>query len=147
MILPMKTPRYPFTIDPAGEAALVGMHCDGLIRCRTMPFDMLDALVRACSDIRENVIAVLSHNRQFRDAVPAYPQCVECAHCDGFAGVCDVHVVASRDGTDIEFCSAFYDAGDPSAPALVLVGDQLDQFIAKATTILAAVPDPTRSPR
>lgn len=66
------------------------------------------------------------------------PDSVECMHFEAFAGVCDVHVVASRDGAALEFCAAFYDAGDNSAPAFVLVGDQLDEFVRKGRAVLLA---------
>lgn len=134
----MQAPRYPFTIDREGDAALISMRCDGFIRCRTMPLHFLDALVRACNRIRTHLIAALAHDERFKATVPAYPRFVECMHFDALAGVCDVHVVASRNGAAIEFCAAFYDAGDNSVPAFVLVGDQIDEFVHKGRAILLA---------
>lgn len=134
----MQAPRYPFTIDREGDAALISMQCDGFICCRTMPLNVLDALVRACNRIRTHLVAVLGHDERFKATVPAYPRFVECMHFDAFAGVCDVHVVASRDGGVLEFCAAFYDAGDNSAPAFVLVGDQLDDFVRKGRAAAVA---------
>lgn len=134
----MNAPRYPFTIDRDGDSAMISMQCDGFIRCRTMPLSLLDALVRACNRIRTHLVAVLVHDTAFRATVPPYPGCVECMRFDALAGVCDVHVVASRDGASIDFCTAFYDAGDQSAPAFVLVGDQLDEFVRKGRSVLRA---------
>lgn len=134
----MNAPRYPFTIDRAGDAALVSMHCDGSIRCRTMPLHLLDALVRAANRVRTDLVTVLAHDDRFKATVPQYPAYVECMHFDAFADVCDVRVVASRDGTTIEFCAAFYDVGDQSAPAFILVGDQLDEFVQKGRAILTS---------
>lgn len=137
-ICPMNAPRYPFTIDRAGDSALVSMHCDGFIRCRTMPLYLLEALVRASNRIRADLVAVLDCDDRFKATVPQYPAFVECMRFDAFAGVCDVRVVASRDGATIEFCAAFYDVGDQSAPAFILVGDQLDEFVRKGRAILTS---------
>jgi hypothetical protein len=136
IISPVNAPRYPFTIDRDGDSALISMHCDGFVRCRTMPLYLLGALVRACNQIRTHLVSVLACDERFTATVPPYPSFVDCMHFDAFAGVCDVHVVASRDGALIEFCAAFFDAGDRSAPAFVLVGDQLDEFVRKGQLIL-----------
>lgn len=140
----MQAPRYPFTIDRTDDAAIVCMNYDGLVRCRTMPLYILDALVRACEQVRSELLPGLLRDSAFCDAVPAYPRCSGCLHFRGLAGVCDVEIVASRDESTIEFCSAFYDVGDEEAPAIVLVSEQLDDFIrtAKAVLIAAAAKGP-----
>lgn len=132
----MNPPRYPFTIDRDGDSALISMQCDGFVRCRSMPLSLLDALVRACNRVRTHLVGVLAHDERFKATVPPYPHFVACMRFDAFAGVCDVHVVASRNGATIEFCTAFYDTGGDSAPAFVLVGDQLDDFVRKGRAIL-----------
>lgn len=132
----MNAPRYPFTIDLDGDSALISMQCDGVIRCRSVPLYLLDALVRACNRVRTHLVGVLAHDERFKATVPPYPRFAECMHFDAFGGVCDVHVVASRDNEAIEFCTAFYDTGDYSAPAFVLVGDQLDDFVRKRRAVL-----------
>ena len=134
----MKVPRHPVTIERTNDSAIICMRCDGLIRCRTMPFYILDALVRACGEVRTQLVSRLLADRAFREAVPPYPQFKHCLLFHELAGVCSVQVVASCDGTDIEFCCAFYDLDNPSAPAVVLVSEQLDDFIHDATQVLIA---------
>jgi hypothetical protein len=53
-------------------------------------------------------------------------------------GACDIQLLASRTDTgDTEFSVAFYDAGTQQAPALLLVEEQIDEFIAIARSITA----------
>jgi hypothetical protein len=53
-------------------------------------------------------------------------------------------VVASKTDTGaVEFAAAFYDDGDDSAPALLLIDDQIEQFIDQAEAALAAPADPS----
>lgn len=134
----MKAPRYPFTIDRTDDTAIVGMNYDGFVRCRAMPFCILDALVRACEQVRSELLPRLRRDRAFCEAIPEYPRCSACLRFHGLAGVCDVEIVASRDEAAIEFCSALYDLDDEQAPAIVLVGEQLDDFIREARSVLIA---------
>ena len=134
----MKAPRYPFTIQRFGDTAVVSMNYDGFVRCRSMPLYILDALLRACEQVRSELLSRLLRDSAFCDAIPEYPRCSACLRFHGLAGVCDVEIVASRDGAAIEFCSAFYDLNDDEAPAIVLVAEQLHDFIREARHVLIA---------
>ena len=133
----MNATRFQFSVDRDGDSVLVAMDCEGLVRCRTMPVEGLAALIDACEQIRDNVIVALKNDDEFKATVPPYPECCCVAEHKSFHGICDVSVVASKAGKAVEFCCAFYDPGDETAPALVLIDEQLDEFLLKAKTLLS----------
>lgn len=134
----MPASRFSFTVDRRGDQAAVTLDCGmGVYRCRLMPLEMLERLIELCHEIRSETIPSCRQDRRFLRRVPAYPDTVAVATA-GIAGACDIRLVASSDEVSgrIEFCTAFYDEEDHSAPALVLVDEQLDEFIERASCVL-----------
>lgn len=136
--MPPMSSRFPFSIDRTADGVVVAMHCDGLVRARSMSIEGLEVLVEACQQIRQNVIAALAGDSEFQARVPRDPDCICIAECKDFHGVCDVSVVASKSGDAVEFCTAFYDVGDEEAPALILIDGQLDDFLDRAAAFLSS---------
>ena len=122
----MNTLRFPFVVQQVGDELAISMDCGGVIRCRTMPMEFAETLVVAMSQVQE-AIETLLHDEEWKAKVPDYPKCREAA--EGNVGPCDVRVVASKADDVIEFTTALYDEGDREAPVLVLVNEQLEEFV------------------
>jgi hypothetical protein len=124
---------FPFTLYAVEGGAVVTMNCgDGVFRSRSMPTSMLECMVDACNAIRRDVI---DRFRAEGHTPPPFPKCTEIG--SGEIGSCVVRVTASRHDDKPEFAVGFYDEGDLSAPALVLIDEQLEEFIALGASALA----------
>lgn len=132
--------RLPFFVTRTDDEAVVAMDCgEGVIRARNMPVAFLSVLADACTQIRTDVIDVLSTDADRMAQLPSFPECEKVA--GGDLGPCTVSVVASREEDGPQFTVAFYDADDDDAPTLVLVDEQIEEFIQKAKeTSSAAAP-------
>lgn len=133
----MSANRFPFTVYRAGDDAVVTMNYDGFVRARNMPAAFLTALVDVCTQIRCNVIDVLKQDAEALSRLPAFPRCAQVA--SGDLGPCLVRVTASLEVHGPEFTTAFYDEGDDEAPVLILVDEQIEEFVAKAQEVSDAI--------
>lgn len=134
----MQAERYEFRVERRDREAAITLNCGkGVYRCRVMPFFLLKRLTDLCEEVRRTAIPRCKRRRHFADRVPRYPDCVALTRAE-IPGVCDLTLVASATAAGaIEFCTAVYDAGDDSAPVLILVDEQLPAFIEQARRILA----------
>lgn len=129
----MPAERFPFSLCALEDGAIVAMDCgDGFFRARSMRTGMLKNLVEACGEIRRDVI---DRFRAEGHVPPPYPECMRIG--SGTVGASVVRITASRCAGATEFAVAFYDEDDLSAPALLLIDEQLDEFLTTASTVLA----------
>jgi hypothetical protein len=136
----MPSIRYPLIIERDGDEVLFGMDFGALVRVRRMPTEILKHLLDACQQVKEKIVAVIQADEKALARIPTLPGYVRfgCANI----GACDIHVGASKDdaGT-VEFMTELYDSGDDSAPVILLVNEQVDQFIARATKLIGGAPN------
>lgn len=125
----MPIERFPFLVQKDGDDALVVMDCgDGIMRARHMPQDLLAHLGRMCQALREQAEPLLSEHE-----IPPFPGCV-CLIRGRIAGVCEAAFCAHRsEAGAIERVIGIYDDGDRDAPVLVLIEEQIDDFIGQAS--------------
>jgi len=120
--------RFPFIVDRKGEEAFVAMNCNGLIRSRPMPGECLEDMGTVCKRMHDEVIAVVKQDQQQMNHFPSFPHCIRLADCD--MGPCTAVLFGGKaQGGQREFSIAFYDADDDSAPAMLLIEEQIVQFI------------------
>ncbi len=138
----MQAERYQFRVERRDGEAAITLNCGkGVYRCRVMPFSLLKRLTDLCEQVHRTAIPRCKRRRHSADRVPSYPDCIALAHAE-IPGVCDLTLVASATAAGaIEFCTAVYDAGDDTAPVLILVDEQLPVFIEQARRILAETED------
>jgi hypothetical protein len=138
----MNARRFPFRVQRVDDGVTITMNCgEGIYRARNVPTDFLAVLIESCRQARTKIIAPFRRKTHAIATLPSFPQCVEIG--SGSLGPCDVRVTASRIAKAAEFCVAFYDAGDRTAPALLLIDEQIDEFIEKAEAVLVASDDAT----
>ena len=132
----MPAERFTFTIDKMDDQAIVAMDCGkGMFRARNMPLTYLETLIDVCKQAKDRIIEAVRVDAEALEKLPTFPGCVSLG--GGNAGPCDVDVTGWKSEMgEAEFGVALYDEGDDSAPALLLINEQLDDFIAKATHIL-----------
>ena len=132
---PMKANRFPFTVVAVDDGANITMDCGhGVFRSRTVPNSFLRTLVDACRET-ESLIETLRRDKSEAVAsLPAFPNCRPIGDAD--LGPCSLRITASRGYPDAEFQAAFYDKDDVEAPALLLIDEQIGQFIREATRVL-----------
>ncbi len=133
----MSAERFGFGVTKVDDQAIVHMDCgQGVVRARNMPAEFLETLMTVCVQVRDSIIAVVKEDAERMDTIPSLPECA-CVG-GGNVGPCDVRVVVSKnEAGEPEFCTAFYDEGDETAPVLVLVDEQLQEFIDRAQMVLA----------
>lgn len=138
----MQAERYEFRVERRDREAAITLNCGkGVYRCRVMPFLLLKRLADLCEEVRRTAIPRCKRRRHFADRVPSYPDCIALGRAE-IPGVCELTLVASATAAGaIEFCTAIYDAGDDTAPVLILVDEQLPAFIEQARAILDEAED------
>jgi hypothetical protein len=125
----MKADRFSITVERSNDHALVVMDCGkGVLRGRTMPIELLETMGAICTDMRTLFAKVLREGLE----VPLFPRFLEVAEAK-INGAFRVLLGAHRldDGT-VEPLVAFYDEGDDTAPALLLIDGQIEEFIDQA---------------
>jgi hypothetical protein len=127
--------RFPYRIHLAGDQAVVTMDCGARVyRCRTMPLWFL----RSIMDLCRTCGGALGRYRDvplLTESVPAFPDYTTLASLP--FGPCAARVIAARDENGaLELSIAFYDAGDETAPALLLTEEQISEFADAAETLL-----------
>ncbi len=127
-------------IDRDGDSIMLAMDCGGLVRARTMALRTFEAVVRGCEQIRDIVIRPAKKDAALVDDLPEFPECRRVAECKEVGGVCDIVVTASRNGRQPEFQTSLYDPDDQAAPALLLIDEQLDDFLSRAKELLPVGP-------
>lgn len=124
----MNAQRFPFTVQRVENGVTITMDCGtNVYRARNVPTEFASILVDACRRAKADVIDVFHRDSTAVATLLCYPRCREISQAR--LGPCDVRVTASRTPGGIECCVAFYDQGDQTAPALVLIDDQIDEFI------------------
>lgn len=133
---PMKPERYSFSLNTMGDHAVVSMDCGGgVIRSRIMPVAVLRLMMQLCQRIRTEVINVALADEELMQRVPTFPECVAVGRAS-LGNMCDVSVIAHRVDDSVEFCTAFYDCDGDSAPALLLIEEQLEEFAERALALV-----------
>lgn len=124
----MPNGRLEFGVQRDGEEALVTMDCGhGVIRARSMPSNVLSKLGEMCEALLSQAKTIMPSP----DDAPEHPKYLRIASCS-LLGICHATMGVHRTETgDIEKVIAFYDEGDDSAPVLVLVEEQIDEFLSR----------------
>ena len=132
----MPADRFNFMIDKMDDQVIVSMDCGkGVIRARNMPLDFIETLIDICNQSKTKIIQAFREDADAMERLPLFPGCASIA--GGNCGPCDVDVMAWKsEAGEAEFGTAFYDEGDDSDPVLLLINEQLDQFIERAKVIL-----------
>ena len=134
----MPAERYAFDIQRHGNVAVVLMNMgEGIVRARDMPVKFLATLQDACEQVRDNIVVVVKGNAEHQKGLATFPKCS--VLCETELGPCDLKATGGfrEDDGVLEINTAFYDEGDDSCPVLLLIEEQLDEFIEKAKEVLA----------
>ena len=118
--------RFPFVVKRTGDAAVIAMDCGGVTRVRHMPCVLLKAVGDLCRFLQEEGERALKGECH----VPEFPRYVRLVE-GGIPGTCYATLGAHRLGGRIESVVSLYDEGDESAPVLILVEQEIDEFIAQ----------------
>jgi len=120
--------RTPFYVHRNGDEAGVAMDCGGLIRTRLMPTELLETMAEMIGKLRD---AVVEQSKGFgMPTQTGFASLIEgriedvCHACAGLA--CNA-------GEGWEILIAVYDEDDDEAPVLVLIEEQIDEFIRQAS--------------
>lgn len=119
--------RHEYQIIKQEDQVFVAMKCGaGVYRARHMTVDLFRRVGEMCRVLQEAGRKGISERE-----VPLYPRFAKIAE-SGIPGVCRSIVGAHRlmSGT-LEFVIALYDEGDDEFPVLILVGDEIGEFIAQ----------------
>jgi len=131
----VQSQRFPFKVFRNDVDFTVQMDCGNRVyRARTMPATTLRTMARICRVFRDRFIGETGEAAP-TDNLPAYPHSREVATAE-IPGVSDVMLAVSRTPSGkAEWSVAFYDAGDESAPALLLIEEQIEQFIDRVAAL------------
>jgi hypothetical protein len=141
----MKPHRFPFTVVQVDDGIAITMNCgSGIYRARNVPADFLRKLVDACQQAQATILGLRRSKSQALASLPAFPNCRLIAETN--LGPCAMRITATRGIPKDDFHIAFYDADDQAAPALLLIDEQIEQFISQATGVLADIEASTESP-
>lgn len=126
----MNPDRLPFTVELIdADRAMIGMNCGhGVVRARTMPLRTLHDLGRLCRGMLAKAEEILLSELK----IPSYPRFLSVVTGE-VDGICHAKLGLHRlDNGTVEQTIAIYDEGDNEAPVLVLVEEQIEQFIEQA---------------
>jgi hypothetical protein len=119
--------RFPFSVERSGDLALILMDCGGVIRARKMTAILLATIGELCRRLRDAAQEVMPDDTR----IPDYPRFVKIA--DGeVSGVCHAIMGVCRVDGRVELSIALYDDGDDSAPILLLVDEEIDDFVRRS---------------
>jgi hypothetical protein len=131
----MKARRFQFTVVRVDDGITITMNCgNGMYRSRNVPADFLRKLIAACRHAQSLIVALRRKKSEALAALPAYPNCQAIAETD--LGPCSLRITASRGKPSAEFQVSFYDADEQKAPALLLIDEQIEEFITQADAAL-----------
>src|SRR5688500_13490313 len=119
--------RFAYSVIKDGEDALVTMDCsDGMMRSRHMPAELLELIGQMFRELKKAADVMLPDAE-----VPDFPGIRHLV--DGvIEGVCLARIGAHRRGGQVKRVLALYDEDDESAPVLLLIEEQIDEFINQA---------------
>ncbi len=118
--------RYPFLVERSDDRATVSMQFGHVLRVRTMPIKALECVGALCRTFMERDIADIDESE-----VPDFPGYVQIGR-GGVAGICEATLGLHKLNGTIERVIAVYDEKDMRAPVLMLVEEQIDEFIKQA---------------
>lgn len=118
--------RFPFTVRRESATALITTEVrQGVFRSRHMSLDTLTLVGELCRQLQD----AGREDMPDADDVPLFPGYVG-LHEGDLIGVCHATVGFHRlDDGRVETVIALYDDGDRTAPVLMLVEEQIDEFI------------------
>lgn len=131
----MQSERFPFIVRRKGDEAFVAMDCGGVARGRPMPAWFLRDMATICRRMRDEVLTPGKNDPGKIARLAPHPHCSHIARCN--MGPCEAVLFGAKDeaGTP-EFGIAFYDAGDESAPALLLIEEQIQEFLDRVADVM-----------
>ncbi len=130
----MAPTQFDFMIEREGDTVTVAMDCGGVVRSRLMGTALLAAMSKACAEVRAIIDGFISDP----EAMSKLPDCPSCREVAGgsIEDICIIRLIADRRHGSVEFMLGFYDVDDESAPALLLVDQQIDDFTDQANALL-----------
>jgi len=131
----MATKRFNIILERAGDEMIVAMNTGGMVRARNMPPECLERITKICEQLRDLVPSVMA-DPEFKPTTDP-TECSPVAKAEDVAGVCDIRLTATRQEHGVEFQTSLYDTGDDECPVVILIDEQLEEFIDKARKVLA----------
>lgn len=121
--------RFAFFVHRSDQDAVITMDLGGNVcRARSMPHELLEAIGSLCRSFQEAGRRIV---REHEADIPEFPGYA--ALCESsVAGACRATVGAHKLDGVIELVITLYDEGDDEAPVLILIDDQIDEFIRQA---------------
>lgn len=116
--------RYPFSVDRFGDKAIVSMYIGRVVRSRYMSLDLLQTVGELCRQLLKAGKEIKPED----DDVPSFSRFLVGPKGE-ITGVCHAKLGFHRLNGKVETVIAIYDEGDDTAPVLILVEDQIDEFI------------------
>jgi hypothetical protein len=118
--------RFSLLVERVGDQAMIAMDYGGVVRARNLPNSTLRRIGDLVRDVRDAV------EMPANDEVPFFPG-YRSIVTGRIRGMCQATLGAHRleDGT-VERVIGLYDDEDESAPVILLIEEQIDEFIAKA---------------